>query len=486
MANSALKVLSVASEIYPLVKTGGLADVAGALPGALAANSVDIRSLVPGYPKVMAALKDGKSVMHFSSLHGGEAHVISGNAGGLELFVIDAPHLYARDGGIYGDATGKDWPDNWMRFGALSMIAARIAEGAVEGWTPDVVHAHDWQAGLVPAYLKYGAAHATPSIMTVHNLAFQGRYAADIFPALGLPAHAYGVDGVEYYGGVGYLKSGLQSAWAVTTVSPTYAREIRTPEFGMGLDGLLNARSSSVYGIVNGIDIDVWNPATDIDIAKTYSAKSLADRQANREALEQRFGLAPSAGPLFIVISRLTWQKGLDLLAAAADTIVSLGGSLAVLGSGDAAIEGQLHAAAARHKGKVGVVIGYDEGLSHLMQAGGDAILIPSRFEPCGLTQLYALRYGCIPVVARTGGLADTVIDANDAAMSLGVATGLQFSPVDTATLNDVISRTISLHSSRSAWKAMQLTGMKCDVSWERSAGAYANLYQSLLKSKAR
>ena len=243
---------------------------------------------------------------------------------------------------------------------------------------------------------------------------------------------------------------------------------------------------SSVYGIVNGIDIDVWNPATDTDIAKTYSAKSLSDRQANREALEQRFGLAPSVGPLFIVISRLTWQKGMDLLAAAADTIVSLGGSLAVLGSGDAAIEGQLHAAAARHQGRVGVVIGYDEGLSHLMQAGGDAILIPSRFEPCGLTQLYALRYGCVPVVARTGGLADTVIDANDAAMSLGVATGLQFSPVDTATLNDVISPNhCALLQTEMRGRRCSCTGMKCDVSWERSAGAYADLYQSLLKSKA-
>ncbi len=467
------------------MKTGGLADVAGALPGALAATGVEMRTLVPGYPKVMAALKDGQAVLRFSSLHGGEATVISGMAGGLDLFVIDAPHLYIRDGGIYGDASGKDWPDNWMRFGALSMIAARIAEGAIDGWKPDIVHAHDWQAGLVPAYLKFGAAHATPSVMTVHNLAFQGRYGADIFPALGLPYYAYGVDGVEYYGGVGFLKSGLQSAWVVTTVSPTYAREIRTPEFGMGLDGLLNGRSASVHGIVNGIDTDVWNPQTDADIAKPFSSKTMADRAANREALQKRFGLSASNGPLFIVISRLTWQKGLDLLAAAADTIVTLGGSLAVLGSGDASIEGQLHAAANRHKGKVGVVIGYDEALSHLMQAGGDAILIPSRFEPCGLTQLYALRYGCIPVVARTGGLADTVIDANDAALSLGVATGLQFAPVDTGSLNEVIARTFSLWQDRATWAAMQQSGMKCDVSWERSAKAYARLYQNLLKRKS-
>lgn len=478
------KVLSVASEVYPLVKTGGLADVVGALPAALAAKGVEMRTLVPGYPKVMAALQNVETVLTVHTL-GGEAKILSAKGGGLHLFVIDAPHLYMRDGGIYGDAAGNDWADNWMRFGALSQVAARIAEGDVPGFVPDIVHAHDWQAGLVPAYLKYGKAYATPSILTVHNLAFQGRYAADIFPALGLPTHAYGMDGIEYFGGVGYLKAGLQSAWAVTTVSPTYAREIRSSEFGMGLDGLLNSRSSSVYGIVNGIDIDVWNPEKDKDIPKQFSAKSLSSRNLNRKALEKHFGLKSGSGPIFVVISRLTWQKGLDLLSAAADTIVSLGGSLAVLGTGDAAIEGALHACAARHPGKVGVIIGYDEGLSHLMQAGGDAILIPSRFEPCGLTQLYALRYGCVPVVARTGGLADTVIDANDAALSMKVATGLQFAPVDTASLNDVISRTCVLFADNPTWTAMQVAGMSNDVSWDRSAGAYNNLYNSLLKSKA-
>lgn len=479
-----IKVLSVASEIYPLVKTGGLADVTGALPSALKPKGVDMRSLVPGYPKVMAALKDAVSVLDFPSLYGGPARVLAGTGGGLDLFVLDAPHLFVRDGGIYGDATGKDWADNWMRFGALSQVAARIAEGDFAGFVPDVVHAHDWQAGLVPAYMNYGKANRTPSIMTVHNLAFQGRYASDIFPALGLPSHAYGLDGIEYFGGVGFLKAGLQSAWAVTTVSPTYAREIRTEEFGMGLNGLLNARSSSVHGIVNGIDVDVWNPDKDVAIPKTYTAKTISNRSANKKALEKHFGLKPTNGPLFVVISRLTWQKGLDLLASAADAIVAAGGSLAVLGSGDTAIEGQLHAAASRHKGKVGVIIGYDEALSHLMQAGGDAILIPSRFEPCGLTQLYGLRYGCVPIVSRTGGLADTVIDANDAALSMGVATGVQFAPVDLGNLNDTIARTCALYTDPKLWQSMQLAGMACDVSWDRSASAYANLYKSVLKSK--
>jgi starch synthase len=481
LSASPIKALSVTSEIYPLVKTGGLADVTGALPAALKSKGVDMRTLVPGYPKVMAALKDQSIVLDMPSLFGGAARLLAGNAQGLDLFVIDAPHLFDRDDGIYGDATGKDWPDNWMRFAALSQVAARIAEGAVPAFQPDVVHAHDWQAGLVPAYLRFGKANRIPSIMTVHNLAFQGRFASDVFPALGLPQEAYGVDGIEYFGGVGYLKAGLQSAWAVTTVSPTYAREIRTAEFGMGLDGLLNARSASVYGIVNGIDVDVWNPQTDAAIAKKYAPNTIANRSANKKALEKHFGLKPSTGPLFVVVSRLTWQKGLDLLGQAADTIVALGGTLAVLGSGDTAIESQLHAAAARHKGKVSVVIGYDEALSHLCQAGGDAILIPSRFEPCGLTQLYGLRYGCVPIVARTGGLADTVIDANDAALSMGAATGIQFAPVDLSNFNETIARTCALYANPTIWQSIQAAGMRCDVSWDRSADAYTNLFKSVL-----
>jgi starch synthase len=477
-----LKVLSVASEVYPLIKTGGLADVAGALPGALAAHEIDMRTLAPGYPKVLAALEGGKSVYSFPSLYGGPSEIIAARAGDLSLLVLKAPHLFERGGGPYGDDTGKDWPDNWMRFAALSRAAATIAEIGAGGFKPDIVHVHDWQAALTAAFLKYGPASATPSVITVHNLAFQGQYAADIFPALGLPAAAFSVEGVEYYGGVGFLKAGLQCSWAITTVSPTYAQEIRTPEFGMGLNGLINARQAQVHGIVNGIDTDVWNPETDKSIPKAYSAKKMTDREANRKALAKRFKLTAGDGPVFIVISRLTYQKGLDVLAASIDQLVTMGGRLAVLGTGDAVIEGAIVAAAGRHPGKVGVVIGYDEGLSHLMQAGGDAILIPSRFEPCGLTQLYGLRYGCVPVVARTGGLADTVIDANDAALSMGVATGVQFAPVDYGPMQDAIRRTIALFKDKTAWAQMQQAGMRADVSWARSAARYASLYKSLLK----
>jgi starch synthase len=316
--------------------------------------------------------------------------------------------------------------------------------------------------------------------MTVHNTAFQGQFGAQIFGALDLPPRAFAVDGVEYYGGVGFLKAGLRHADAITTVSPTYAAEIRTPACGMGLEGLLDTRAGALHGIVNGIDTEVWDPATDPHLEAGFTPRRLKGRGVNRQALETRFGLAPGEGPIFCVISRLTWQKGMDLLAAAADGIVAGGGRLAVLGTGEAWIEDAFRAVAARHPGRVGVVIGYDEALAHLMQGGADAIVIPSRFEPCGLTQLCGLRYGCVPVVARTGGLADTVIDANVAALQAGVATGLQFAPGTPQALERALERAAALFAERETWTAMQRQGMKADVSWDRSAKAYADLYASL------
>jgi starch synthase len=475
-----MKVLSVASEIVPLVKTGGLADVAGALPSALARHGVEVRTLVPGYPAVMQAIGRKSKVHDYSALHGGKASVVKASAAGLDLYVLDAPYLYDRPGGPYGQPTGSDWTDNWKRFAALGRAAADIAAGGDPKFAPDLVHAHDWQAAMAPAYLRCGASRL-PSVMTIHNLAFQGSFGADIFADLGLPPEALAMDGVEYYGGVGFLKAGLQYADAITTVSPTYAREIRTPEFGMGLDGLLNVRASSLHGILNGIDIDVWNPETDASLVAKYSARSLKARAGNRKGVEERFGLDHDNAPIFCVISRLTWQKGMDILAAEFDAIIGAGAKLAILGSGDHALEGALLAGAARHRGRAGVVVGYDEDLAHLMQGGADAILIPSRFEPCGLTQLYGLRYGCVPIVARTGGLADTVIDANDAALSAGVATGLQFVPDRGDAMMEAVRRAVALFQDRPAWQSMQKQGMRGDVSWNRSAGRYAELYRALL-----
>ncbi|MCR5858828.1 glycogen synthase GlgA [Mesorhizobium sp. J428] len=476
-----MQVLSVASEVYPLVKTGGLADVAGALPAALKAHGVSMRTLLPAYPGVAEQLKKRKAVATFPDLFGGKATVFVGAAAGLDLLILDAPHLYDRKGGAYGDPHGNDWDDNWRRFAALGRAAAEIAAGAVKDYLPDLVHAHDWQAAMAPAYIRFTGKRPVPTVMTVHNLAFQGQFPVSIFGGLGLPGAALSLDGVEYYGGVGFLKAGLQLADAITTVSPTYALEIRTPEFGMGLDGLVRVRDHVLHGIVNGIDTEVWNPETDPHLAATYSARSLGARAKNRRAVEERFGLARDEEPIFCVISRLTWQKGMDVLASAVDDLVGMGARLAVLGSGDNSLEGSLLAAAARHPGRIGVVIGYSEPLSHLMQGGCDAILVPSRFEPCGLTQLYALRYGCIPVVARTGGLADTIIDANEAALSAGVATGVQFSPVDGDALRVAVRRTLALHRDRKAWANMQKQGMKSDVSWTHSAARYADLYRSLV-----
>jgi starch synthase len=479
-----MQVLSVASEVYPLVKTGGLADVAGALPLALAGHRVAVKTLLPGYPAVMHAIGSGEPVFETDDLLGERARVIEARHQGLDLLILDCPAFFDRPGGPYLDATGKDHPDNWRRFAALSKAGALVAQGGLRGWRPDVVHVHDWQAALVPVYMRYAVEPEIPTLITIHNIAFQGQFGAEIFPGMGLPPHAFSIDGVEYFGGVGYLKAGLQASWAISTVSPSYAEEILTPEFGMGLEGLLNHRSADLTGIVNGIDADVWNPQTDPHLKSHYGIGSLKQRLANRKAVGERFGLSPGNGPLFCVISRLTWQKGMDLLAEVLDDLVHLGARIAVLGSGDAALENAFHAAAERHPGSVSLVTGYDEPLSHLMQAGCDGIIIPSRFEPCGLTQLYGLRYGCVPIVARTGGLNDTVIDASPAALAAKAATGVSFGPVTSPNLLRALRRAVRLYQEPKVWTDMQKQGMKSDISWNMSAGLYAALYSDLLIRK--
>jgi starch synthase len=482
-----LKVLSVASEVFPLVKTGGLADVAGALPAALAPNDVAVKTMMPGYPAVMKALGGGTVLHQWPDLMGGPARLIGGNSGagsgGLDLLAIDAPHLYDRQGNPYLDITGKDWGDNALRFGALSYAAAEIGRGAIAAYTPDLVHAHDWQAGLVPAYLKFGpeSGKRPPTVITIHNLAFQGQFPASLLETLKLPQRAFTIEGIEYYGQIGFLKGGLVLADHITTVSPTYAIEIQGSEMGMGLDGLLRHRSAALSGILNGIDTKVWDPADDASLAAAYTARKLELRKANAAAVREKFGLTPSEGMLLVVIGRLTWQKGLDLLLRVIPRLVGEGAQVAVLGSGEAGLQAELVASATRHKGQVGVILAYDEALSHLMQGGADAILIPSRFEPCGLTQLYGLRYGTVPIVARTGGLSDTIIDANDAALAAGVATGFQFTPVTAESLMATLNRALRCYRDPELWRAIQKRGMAADVSWQRPAAQYAALYRSLV-----
>jgi starch synthase len=477
-----MKVLHVASECAPFVKTGGLADVVGAVPKALGKLGVSVRVLLPAYPALCAQVNQAKPVWHDTDLFGGKARLLSVTADGIDLLLLDAPHLYERPGSIYLDASGQDWHDNHTRFGALCHIAAQIGVTGIEGWKPDIVHAHDWQAGLVPVLLKQRQAETPKSVISIHNIAFQGLFDASTRHVLGIDDRMFTSETVEYWGKVGFLKGGIALADRVTTVSHTYARELMTAEFGMGLEGLMQSRRDDLSGILNGIDLDVWNPATDPELKRNYTSRSLNRKAVNRAEIERRFGLnaVPSA-PLFCVISRLTTQKGLDVLRDALPHLVANGAQLALLGSGDRDLEAGFQQAARDHAGSVGVVIGYDEKLSHLLQGGSDAILVPSRFEPCGLTQLYGLRYGTLPVVAETGGLADTVVDATTASLKSKQATGFTFSPVNVEHLQQVISRVCHAFAQPDIWRAMQRAAMRYPVGWEKSAAAYLQLYRELV-----
>ena len=485
---TAIRVLAVASEIYPLIKTGGLADVAGALPKALKAEGIETRTLVPGYPAVVKALATAEEILALPNYYGGDARLLGGSSAGLELLALDAPHLFAREGNPYLSPQGIDWPDNAIRFAALAHLAASIGQGAIPAFVPDIVHAHDWQAGLAPAFLHYDARQegARPAtMMTVHNLAFQGLFPGEMLEQTGLPPQALAVDGVEYYGKIGFLKAGLQFADRITTVSPSYAIEIQGADGGMGLDGLLRARSDVLSGIINGIDIEVWNPATDALIAAPFSAEKPADRFANKAALQRRFGLRAAPDALLLgVISRLSSQKGLDLILDNLPLILAADMQLALLGSGDPELQASYLAAAKSHPGRIGVVIGYDENLAHLIQAGVDALVVPSRFEPCGLTQLCALRYGAVPIVSRVGGLADTVVDADPMAIAANDATGIQFAPVTSENLAAALGRADALFHDGPVWKKIQNNGMTRDVSWGNSARQYAALYRRIVAMK--
>jgi starch synthase len=480
-----LRVLFVASEAYPLVKTGGLGDVCGALPAALAALDVDVRLLLPGYPPVLEGLEGARRIAPLGDLFGGEAALVSGRMpNGVPALAVDAPHLYLRPGNIYVDAEGGDWADNHLRFAALAWVAADPPAAAE--WRPEVIHAHDWQAGLAPAYVALRPGPRPATVMTVHNLAFQGLFPPEALEALRLPPRAFAPDGVEFYGRVGFLKAGLVYADRIATVSPTYAREILTTAFGCGLDGLLRARAGVVSGILNGLDTAVWDPARDGELVRPYGLDSLEDKSANKTALQRRVGLAEAPERLlFGVISRLTDQKGFDVLLPLVPRIVDMGGQLVLLGTGDRDLEAAFTAAAAPRADQVAAMIGYDEALAHAIQGGADALLVPSRFEPCGLTQLAALRYGTVPIVAKVGGLADSVVDADADALARGRATGLQFSPVTGEALAGALERAFALYRQKHLWRAVQRRGMAHDVGWATAAAAYRRLYSDLLAERA-
>lgn len=475
------KILSVASEAVPLIKTGGLADVVGALPAALAPLGWDMRVMLPAYQSLRPLLDGFRPVLVEPDLFGGAAQLYAGDHAGLSLYLLDAPHLFDRSGGPYNDSYG-DYGDNPFRFAALSWMAAKLAAEGAGGWQPDILHVHDWQAGFAPYYLrKLDKGARVKSVITVHNIAFQGwsdgRHLAD----LRLEAEDFHAGALEYYGGLSSLKAGLVTADHITTVSPRYAEELMRPAFGLGLEGVIAARARDVSGILNGVDEALWSPEIE---PIPYTAGKMTGKAKARAALCAEFGL-DVPGPLAIVVSRLTDQKGIDLIPQVVDDFVAQGGGLVILGSGAPELEAAMRAMAHRHPTRIGVHIGYNEPLSHRLFAGGDAILVPSRFEPCGLTQLYGLRYGTLPVVASTGGLADTVINASPASIAAKAATGISFHPTDDIGLRQALARLIALYADRPLWAQMQRNAMRHPVGWEPSAAAYGRLYAQLMAGPA-
>ncbi len=484
MKDSALKALHIASEIYPLVKTGGLADVVAALPVALAGQGHDVRLLLPGLPALRAGLLEPRIVADLGTCFGAaRVRLLQGRmpGSGLRAWLVDAPLLYEREGSPYHMPDGSEWPDNLQRFGLLGWVGAQLAAGRLDAdWWPDVVHAHDWHAGMACAYLRAHAA-TVPTVFTVHNLAYQGLFPHQDAPLLGLSSRLMSSAGLEFHGQLSFMKAGLKFADRITTVSPRYAKEIALPEFGHGLDGVVRARAEVVSGILNGIDTEVWNPAADPLIARRYDATGLEGKAACKAALQQMAGLVLDPGaPLLLALSRLTSQKGLDLLLQALPGWLALGGQLVVQGTGDAALEQALRDAVQAHPGRVAAFIGYDEDRAHRLMAGADLIAIPSRFEPCGLTQLYSMRYGTLPVVRRVGGLADTVDEAVPGADAGAPGTGFVFEHDDAGELLDALQRAAAAWHDPARRRALQRAGMARDWSWTAPAAAYAALYAQL------
>lgn len=489
----AMRVLFAASEIAPWVKTGGLGDIAAALPPALRKMGVDVRLLVPCYPALAEAFPAAPVVADLPALGGAlpRSRICAAvTPDGTPLLLLDCPPLYRRPGNPYLGDDGRDWHDNHIRFGLLSRVAALLA-GAEDllGWRPQVLHCNDWQTALAPAYLNYlgSRGERAATLLTVHNLAFQGLFGRQALSELALPAHAWAIDGVEYHSYLSFLKAGLQQADWITTVSPTYAKEIQTDAEGMGLAGLLRWRNGCLSGILNGIDGNIWNPSADPFLAARYDAAHLAKKLVNKTALQSRLGLEPRNDlPLLGVVSRLTEQKGLDLLPPLVDALAAQPVQLAVLGSGGRELEEAMAAMAAKYPRQFAVQIGFDEGLAHMIEAGADIFLMPSRFEPCGLNQMYSLRYGTPPLVRATGGLADTVVDYAPASPETGKTTqanGFVFGDATGAALLAAIRRAAAAWHDPKLWRQLQVNGMAQDWGWSGPATRYAELYRKLVSA---
>jgi starch synthase len=471
--DSKLRVLFATPECAPLVKTGGLGDVSAALPAALRALGIDARVLLPGFPPVLGAAAGAREIGSFSCCGFGVRLLEAELASGVPLIVLDAPPLFSRSGGPYQDANGEDWRDNAVRFGVLSRAIAMLGSDASPiDWRPDVVHCNDWPTALAPVYLRHGRGKRAATLITIHNLAFQGIFPYAELDRLGLPEASRGIEGLEFYGQASFLKGALLCADAINTVSPTYAREIQTEELGFGLGGVLRQRSRDLYGVLNGVDTELWDPRRDPWIASRYGPDTLEAKGANKRAFKERLGLRGADDvPLLATVGRLTHQKGIDVIVEAIPEIAKIPAQLAVIGTGDRALAQSLHAARAHHPESVSFFIGFDEGFAHLLEAGADMFLMPSRFEPCGMNQMYSQRYGTPPIAHATGGLVDTITDG---------ATGFLMRELNARSLVKTVQRAISAYRDAKAWTAMQRNGMARDFGWGPAAKAYAEIYSRI------
>lgn len=483
-----MKVLFATPECAPWVKTGGLGDVSGALPSALAAQGHDVRVLLPAYRgmKVSGEVGDGIDLAATGPWPAAQLLPVRAD-NGVSLLLLACPALYQRPGGPYVDRTGHDYADNAMRFGFLSHVAALLGttRSPVEGWQADVVHANDWPCALAPLYLAQARernAHeaVAASVVTIHNLAFQGLFPMEQADRLEIPSHWRGMDGVEFWGQLSMLKGGLQFAQAITTVSPNYAREIQTEEFGAGLDGVLRSRADRLTGILNGIDTQVWNPATDPLLPHRFGPGDFAGKARNKAALQAQCGLDVDPGALlFGLVSRMTSQKGIDLLLGQIDLLLQGGGQVVVLGTGDPGLQRALSEAAARSPRAMSVTVGFSEPLAHLIEAGADSFLMPSRFEPCGLNQMYSQAYGTPPVVGGVGGLVDSVVDATDDPVN---GTGFVMRSQDADGFADAITRLRGAWKQPKQWRRLQMNGMARPFGWEASARRYVEVYEQAIE----
>jgi starch synthase len=478
-----MNIAFLASEVIPYAKTGGLADVAGALPKFLSKLGADVRVFMPLYREVRKKNLPLEPILDGASLDlGGKRvtfSVFAHRAGGLSVFFIDQAAYFDRDQ-LYGTPAG-DYPDNAERFAFFSRASLETMRAT--GFRPDVVHGHDWQAAAAFAYLKFSYADdpffaRTRSLFTIHNLAYQGLFEKDVLGRIGLPGSLFNMNDLEFYGKVNTLKAGILYATAVTTVSPRYSREIQTPEFGCGLDGLLRHRADALHGILNGVDYQDWDPATDRLIPKNFGPGAMAGKKDCRAELVRMFGLsAPDDLPIAGMVTRLAGQKGLDIICEALDSLLRLGLTFVILGTGDQKIQDFLLAAQKKSPSRLGLKIAFDERIAHTIYAGSDIFIIPSRYEPCGLTQMYALKYGTIPVVRATGGLDDSIQEYDPLA---GCGNGFKFVEAAPEALLSAAARSVEAFRRPEAWKALVGTAMAADFSWERSAAAYLDLYKKI------